>query len=1486
MLPPAALSRLKNRIRSRSRSRARLQGREVLRQGSVHDRRLEERCLMTGGIEFPGPFVDSLSKVFYDGVTSQYAKTITITNNSNATIYPFLEGENSRPGVAPYGGTAAFDPYDSINQEYRGYIGYTEGQTSYVGLQPHSAITVTVPLVFWDSGRLIISTDGADQFSTYGGPDSGTPTGQPFNFFNTDAFARYMGSVQTVGGQTVLQFAPAYNSFDATPQHKPTTANWQSPVASGELPAVSPGTTDKQMYVVTGKGLPAGGELVTLDPGQPGYVVLPQGGTAAGLDQYVFKAVTSDPAHNDMPIFTTARYVQTSVPLTVTTNGVPAPTTTGAVMWYHDLNANAPNNVAPFQLTEFTFRGEFYNKAVNVGTGFDWLLDGNDTHDPLGVYASSIHDIADYDISFVDTISLPVAMEATGVTISGTSSQAPFGWVGSSQTIDDFQKALQDFTSTNAPGTNTNFLGQYFDGKGYPSYNVIQEGSLKLPAAQNVFFSSPLVQGVSSIQFYMKFSDGSIIKAPMYALSTGGTGPSQIGIGGSEDFVKTGGKNLGLATLGNLANQYALSNFIGKNLAPGPDQQLWNVYDNNKQLNLGPVASIIYQDVQGKTIPVGVTLKNSLPSGVSPLDSFQFTPVLTDYAATRIASLWYSWAKYYADNVKSTPVNNLAGTIGTGKNNNILTLTNPPSGLTLVPGMSVTGTNVPAGCVILSVSPDNKTIALSGVVAPGVNATFSFARPDFASIPGYNQLTPITFDFSKDTPQEKAAALPFAQTVFTVMSAWSVSVPSGKPLVWDPLMINIIGGNLNNEYIPAGNENVQNALTILSKSALRGVPNYTSPLYSDPSQWYPDPALAKGGQEYNVFNLNPFVWFIHQKLGLNAYAFALDDDIGNVEAGGSTNFDVNVGGLAGLPDPSDPSRMTLPNKDPYATTSQWGVVTTTATAPGPKSSVLGNLSNPNIGAQLKVYNDAHHAVGTLVNGPGVPSGTTVQYTPIDNSAPQTNSIVLTAPVSTAPPNAPYAFFGQLVFTATVLGPGQSPNTLILTDKDAAGTLKKIGPLTNIRVTGEGIDPSKPPVTVTGMTTDGNGVTTITLSSPLVNALVSTPGTYYAYTFGTPTIDVVRNGGFEYRVVGNVDGNFLHGAQIRPPDQWATVDDWTYFDSPTNPQNWFAGIAIAPGSQYAGTQQTAPQGLQVGFLQGNSAIIQPVVLAQGTYSLSLMAAQSAMNQPGQLQSLGVMVDGQVVQILKPAGTNFTQFNNVTFTVGPGDHRIRLQGVELNDSTVLVDSVVCKAVPSSLIQSPPPPRSAALKLGKAVTQGAELLDAGSVVGDSSQSFVATVDYGDGTGLHRLPLNATGSFVLDHVYTRPGTYTAVVDVSDGHGDFETAKIAVTAAAGPPLVSGFGTARDAFVATLYRENLGRVPDLNTLKSLSRRLAAGADPSSVALAVWNSPEHRTLVKERLVAPLSFRQAYLDALRAAQLAARLHRPPAGPLTLKVNSQSS
>ena len=164
--------------------------------------------------------------------------------------------------------------------------------------------------------------------------------------------------------------------------------------------------------------------------------------------------------------------------------------------------------------------------------------------------------------------------------------------------------------------------------------------------------------------------------------------------------------------------------------------------------------------------------------------------------------------------------------------------------------------------------------------------------------------------------------------------------------------------------------------------------------------------------------------------------------------------------------------------------------------------------------------------------------------------------------------------------------------------------------------------------------------------------------------------------------------------------------------------------------------------------------------------------------------------------------------------------------------------------------------------------------------------TVDYGDNTGVRQLPVSSAGVFALDHFYTQPGTFTVIVNLSDSRGVISTAKLGVTATAGPALVSGFGKRRDVFVETLYRENLGTLPDLGTLKSLSRRLAVRARPRRLALSIWGSSEHQRLLNEGLLSPVKFRRTLVNAVRAARHAVKFHQPPAHSLTLTVISQSS
>ena len=217
---------------SRFRGSARRRRASVLR-GWIRDGILEERCLLTSGVPFPTspPPAQMLSQVLYDGATGQYAKTITITNNDPTQyLYAFLEGEDSRQAVSPYQGTGAFDPYDDPDQEYRGYIGYTDGTTDYAGLPPLSTITITVPLAFWDSGRIIFSTDGADQFSTAGGDNGATTRGCPVLLPECEHPGDLLRQYRQQQSATSWMFTPVYNGFDAANGGMPTDSGWKSPM--------------------------------------------------------------------------------------------------------------------------------------------------------------------------------------------------------------------------------------------------------------------------------------------------------------------------------------------------------------------------------------------------------------------------------------------------------------------------------------------------------------------------------------------------------------------------------------------------------------------------------------------------------------------------------------------------------------------------------------------------------------------------------------------------------------------------------------------------------------------------------------------------------------------------------------------------------------------------------------------------------------------------------------------------------------------------------------------------------------------------------------------------------------------------------------------------------------------------------------------------------------------------------------------------------
>jgi len=416
---------------------------------------LEERCLMSNVIGMPPPtpgLTGPGDVLWYD--QSETQKTITLTNNSpDQTIFPFIEDANNRtplPGT-PYAGTGTFDPFDPLNQEYRGYIGYKDPQTGDydLGLLPGKTITINVPLVFWDSGRINISTD--DVVSPGGsdllGPDPTKPMldqlsqPNPFLFHYVNTQAQYIGSTfPNTANSQYLQFTPIYNQ----------NINVGMPTSKGALVP----TTLQVGMVVSGPGIPDGDTIESLTGGLANSITLKSpanlaaGGPATQTNvAYVFTLT------NGSSISPTQRYIVPSL----SGSNYPTSITNGYIMWYHALTAEIPHNSAPFQLAEFTIRGDYY--AANNNPGFQYLI--NDSNTTIG---ANDFNLFGYNVSFVDSMALPVAIEADNVPVTNNPQAAyPYGWIGSSLTIADMQSAIKNFAGPNG-------VGSYFGANGYPSF--------------------------------------------------------------------------------------------------------------------------------------------------------------------------------------------------------------------------------------------------------------------------------------------------------------------------------------------------------------------------------------------------------------------------------------------------------------------------------------------------------------------------------------------------------------------------------------------------------------------------------------------------------------------------------------------------------------------------------------------------------------------------------------------------------------------------------------------------------------------------------------------------------------------------------------------------------------------------------------------------------------------------------------------------------
>lgn len=614
----------------------------------------------------------------------------------------------------------------------------------------------------------------------------------------------------------------------------------------------------------------------------------------------------------------------------------------GVVMWYRSDTptlAVAPADDTEDQLVEWTIRDHVYLSNPKITEKTQCTDVTKCTIGRSQIPDNQLVTLINYDVSNVDSLYLPVAMEALDVWVvpqgAGEGEDAnrngwkpgsnpePYGWTGSTKDANFLQPLIRKFIATGTTTQPNALLGQYFDGKGWPYYNfpgveTDKKMMIKIPSGANIFPQSPILDVRSS------YSDGVSWQNNKYMLSSGGTDPVFVNLGaeGVQDDDKS------ILTL-SASEAKDKMDFVKKDflvVAHPPE-------GNTNPVKQGTtVLSVDYVKRQ-------VTLSQAM---IAPAVgcTFDFVRPINDYAATAMIKLWYSWAQYYLthwkDNTPDAPTapKQIAGSI----DKNTATLTFNEEHPELVEGMAVTGpglddaqteVGVHQGDAVILKIASKKSVILSQVVnTASTNATFTFSppksllwTPTAKGDPGY-PLIGDQFQFSGEPAWHDPYA--FSQQVYLIMASINQISQKNNNNVCK-FMQDVIGANMGFIFTQAAKDSddgkmVSAMIRDMIKSVLRGVSDFTK--YPDVvdnqgrhTVWYPDPSEPHGKQLFNVFNLDPFVWFIHVGLGFSGYGFSVDDDTADVGAGGASQLQVTITG-----------QQELKNTNPWTIQAPYGPV--------------------------------------------------------------------------------------------------------------------------------------------------------------------------------------------------------------------------------------------------------------------------------------------------------------------------------------------------------------------------------------------------------------------------------------------------------------------------------------------------------------------------------------------------------------------------------
>lgn len=906
--------------------------------------------------------------------------------------------------------TSLYDPLDPFNQAFRGYIGEydkTTKQTNF-GLQPGHQVTVEVPLVFWDGGRLFLASNGGKEFQT--DKDPGMPLqNTPAWTFEKDAASflvapdqRYSANFPDPATGVANENGRVMWYHAATPHDFATDAAGQLTewtIRDQKLPTWAPNMPSSQVLkifnydvsYVDNLTLPAGMEITKVPIQTPpkyngkilstsNYAVLGTDLTIDQMQQGMKDFTKTDPTtlNSDLGNYFGGRgydqfYFPTG-PGGINFDKLPAG---------YNLIALSPNaqvassyDAGKFQLIS----GGTYASVNTISTGIakkgSNQITGASAAQVAQLVAGMQYQIVNFPIKGGTTPIFPQGTYITGVSGTTITMSSPASQDGPSQTGTDlisYTFVGSRFTSSKGktdgstaaiddidPATGIYLRpGMLVTGPGITTYTTILSvaddyKSVKLtgaiPTMANgayVFTGSPASYVVQTLinnwyswaDYYVNNIDVLPPAQPVKG-STYGPGPK-----GLEDP--------------NALTLYDLDKTVVEKLRVGdsvtgpniPSHPLSTAFVANTGINY-KVNDIL--TVQGGTFAkvatlkvVGVDLQGHI-TGIAIQDPGSYT---------------------------TTPTDQVAITGGSGTGATFLLYFSPNTTISAI------------------LSPTS--VQLSNPVPNAVvGGMYTFTKPE--AIVRSSDAQPYTLTFSTD--DQKKTALDFSRTVYDVMVGFShLNAPTY--LSRSALLVDyVIGGNIGT-FILQGQKLPELRLNQLRdglKSVLRGVANFDETPEFNPvtgvQQWYPNPSQGTPGAmingvaaKFGVYNLNPYVWFIHVKLGMSGYGFSLDDDTANAQDA-SDSLQLGYGGTRyTAANVVDAQKLINPELytfgAPFGTLQDTGHIdVTSGVAKGydlTKYTVISGLSLATVG-KLKAF-DAKNGQGALVTGFGMTPGKSRVY---------------------------------------------------------------------------------------------------------------------------------------------------------------------------------------------------------------------------------------------------------------------------------------------------------------------------------------------------------------------------------------------------------------------------------------------------------------------------------------------------------------------------